>query len=209
MKIKTLNNYINDENTYIVYDENTKNGLVIDPGYNCDGILKAASDDEVNIKYILITHCHYDHISDLEELRERTKAPLVSSKWGSVNIGNPDINHSVLGLDYALSAKKSEIILNDNEELTLDSLKIKCIYTPGHTNCGVSYLINDKKLFVGDTLFLRSIGRSDLPTGDSETLVSSIKNKLYTLDDEIDVFTGHGPITTIGYEKKFNMFVKG
>lgn len=209
MKIKTLNNYINDENTYIVYDENTKNGLVIDPGYNCDGILKAASDDELNIKYILITHCHYDHISDLEELRERTKAPLVSSKWGSVNIGNPDINHSVLGLGYALSAKKSEIILNDNEELTLDSLKIKCIYTPGHTNCGVSYLINGKKLFVGDTLFLRSIGRSDLPTGDSETLVSSIKNKLYTLDDEIDVFTGHGPVTTIGYEKKFNMFVKG
>jgi glyoxylase-like metal-dependent hydrolase (beta-lactamase superfamily II) len=209
MKIKTLNNYINDENTYIVYDENTKNGLVIDPGYNCDGILKAASDDELNIKYILITHCHYDHISDLEELRERTKAPLVSSKWGSVNIGNPDINHSVLGLGYALSAKKSEIILNDNEELTLDSLKIKCIYTPGHTNCGVSYLINGKKLFVGDTLFLRSIGRSDLPTGDSETLVSSIKNKLYTLDDEIDVFTGHGSVTTIGYEKKFNMFVKG
>ncbi|MCI8979224.1 MAG: MBL fold metallo-hydrolase [Clostridia bacterium] len=209
MKIKTLNNYINDENTYIVYDENTKNGLVIDPGYNCDGILKAASDDELNIKYILITHCHYDHISDLEELRERTKAPLVSSKWGSVNIGNPDINHSVLGLGYALSAKKSEIILNDNEELTLDSIKIKCIYTPGHTNCGVSYLINGKKLFVGDTLFLRSIGRSDLPTGDSETLVSSIKNKLYTLDDEIDVFTGHGSVTTIGYEKKFNMFVKG
>lgn len=209
MKIKTLNNYINDENTYIVYDENTKNGLVIDPGYNCDGILKAASDDELNIKYILITHCHYDHISDLEELRERTKAPLVSSKWGSVNIGNPDINHSVLGLGYALSAKKSDIILNDNEELTLDSIKIKCIYTPGHTNCGVSYLINGKKLFVGDTLFLRSIGRSDLPTGDSETLVSSIKNKLYTLDDEIDVFTGHGSVTTIGYEKKFNMFVKG
>ncbi len=209
MKIKTLNNYINDENTYIVYDENTKNGLVIDPGYNCDGILKAASDDELNIKYILITHCHYDHISDLEELREKTKAPLVSSKWGSVNIGNPDINHSVLGLGYALSAKKSEIILNDNEELTLDSIKIKCIYTPGHTNCGVSYLINGKKLFVGDTLFLRSIGRSDLPTGDSETLVSSIKNKLYTLDDEIDVFTGHGSVTTIGYEKKFNMFVKG
>ena len=192
-----------------MYDENTKNGLVIDPGYNCDGILKAASDDELNIKYILITHCHYDHISDLEELREKTKAPLVSSKWGSVNIGNPDINHSVLGLGYALSAKKSDIILNDNEELTLDSIKIKCIYTPGHTNCGVSYLINGKKLFVGDTLFLRSIGRSDLPTGDSETLVSSIKNKLYTLDDEIDVFTGHGSVTTIGYEKKFNMFVKG
>lgn len=209
MKIKTLNNYLNDENTYIVYDENTKNGLVIDPGYNCEGILKSASDDSINIKYILITHCHYDHISDLEELREKTGAKLVSSKNGSVNIGIPEINHSVLGLGYALSAKKSDIILEDNEELNLDGLNIKCIYTPGHTNCGVSYLINNKKLFAGDTLFLRSIGRSDLPTGDGEQLISSIKNKLYKLDDETDVFCGHGNVTSIGYEKKFNMFVKG
>lgn len=209
MKIKTLNNYLNDENTYIVYDENTKNGIVIDPGYKCDGILKAASDDEINIKYILITHCHYDHISDLEQLRKETGAPLVSSKWGSVNIGDPDINHSVSGLGYALSAKKSEIIVNDNDEINFDGLNIKCIYTPGHTNCGISYLINDKKLFSGDTLFLRSIGRSDLPTGNGEQLVSSIKNKLYVLDDETDVFCGHGSVTSIGYEKKFNMFVKG
>ena len=209
MKIKTLNNYLNDENTYIVYDENTKNGFVIDPGYKCDGILKSASDDGINIKYILITHCHYDHISDLEELREKTGAQLVSSKNGSINIGMPEINHSVSGLGYALSAKKSDIILNDNEEFKLDSLNIKCIYTPGHTNCGVSYLINNTKLFSGDTLFLRSIGRSDLPTGNGDELISSIKNKLYTLDDRTDVFCGHGLVTSIGYEKKFNMFVKG
>lgn len=209
MKIKTLNNYLNDENTYIVYDENTKNGLVIDPGYKCGGILKSALDDGINIKYILITHCHYDHISDLEELREKTGAQLVSSKNGSENIGTPEINHSVSGLGYALSAKKSDIILDDNEELTLDGINIKCIYTPGHTNCGVSYLINNTKLFSGDTLFLRSIGRSDLPTGNSDELISSIKNKLYTLDDKTDVFCGHGPVTSIGYEKKFNMFVKG
>ena len=69
MKIKTVNNYYTDENTYIVYDENTKNGIVIDPGYKCDGILKAAQDDGVNIKYVLITHCHYDHISDMEQTR--------------------------------------------------------------------------------------------------------------------------------------------
>ncbi|MCI8403876.1 MAG: MBL fold metallo-hydrolase [Clostridia bacterium] len=209
MKIETLNNYYNDENTYIVYDEITKNGVVIDPGYKCEGILKAASDDEINIKYILITHCHYDHISDLESLREKTKALLVSGKNAVVNIGKPEINHSVSGLGYELRAKKSEIILNDNESLTVDGLNIKCIYTPGHTDCGVCYIFNDKNIFTGDTLFLRSIGRYDLPTGNGDELVNSIKTRLYTLDDETMVFPGHGGQTSIGYEKKFNMYVKG
>ena len=98
MKIKTVNNYYTDENTYIVYDENTKNGLVIDPGYKCDGILKVAQDDGVNIKYVLITHCHYDHISDMEQLREKTGAKLVSGDKASINITDPDINLSYSGL---------------------------------------------------------------------------------------------------------------
>lgn len=209
MKVKTLNNYFNDENTYIVYDENTMSGIVIDPGYKVDGILKSCNDDNIKIKYIFLTHCHYDHISDLEPLREKTGAKAVSSKYASINIGDPDINHSVLGLGYALSAKKSEIILEDGEEFEVDGLKIKCILTPGHTNGGACYLVNNEKLFSGDTLFLRSIGRSDLPTGNGSELVSSIKNKLYTLDDETEVFPGHGGATKIGYEKKYNMFVRG
>ena len=209
MKIKTLNNYFNDENTYIVYDENTNNGIVIDPGYKTDGILKALGDDNIIIKYILLTHCHYDHISDLEPLREKTGAQVVSSKYTSINIGDPDINHSVSGLGYALSAKKSEIILDEGEEFELDGLKIKCILTPGHTNGGACYLVNEKKLFSGDTLFLRSIGRSDLPTGNGAELVNSIQNKLYNLDENIEVYPGHGGATSIGYEKKYNMFVRG
>ncbi len=209
MKIKTLNNFYSNENTYIVYDENTKNGVVIDPGYRDSGILKSASDDGINIKYILITHCHYDHIEYLEQLREKTGAKLVSSENCSNNIGNPDINHSVSGIGITICAKKSEIILSDGEELNIDGMNIKCIYTPGHTNGGVCYLFNNEKLFSGDTLFLRSIGRSDLPTGNGEKLADSIKNKLYTLDENITVFPGHGEQTTIGYEKKFNMFVKG
>lgn len=209
MKIKTVNNYYTDENTYIVYDEDTKNGLVIDPGYKCDGILKAASDDKINIKYILITHCHYDHISDMEQLRERTGTPLVSGDKASINITDPNINLSYSGLGYFLSAKKSDIVLKNGGKIVFDGIKVKCIYTPGHTNCGVCYLVNDRKLFTGDTLFLRSIGRSDLPTGDYESLVNSIKTKIYALADDIDVFPGHGNKTSVGYEKKFNMYVKG
>lgn len=208
MKIKTVNNYMTDENCYIVYDENSKNGLVIDPGYKCEGIIKAAEDEGVSIKYVLITHCHYDHISDMEQLRQKTGALLVSGDKASINITDPYINLSSSGLGYVLSAKKTDKVLKDNEEMLLDSLKIKCIYTPGHTNCGVCYLINDKKIFVGDTLFLRNVGRWDLPTGDEATLVNSIRTRLYTLDDDIDVFCGHGDVTKIGYEKKYNMYVK-
>lgn len=207
MKIKTLNNYLNDENTYIVYDENTLSGIVIDPGYKTDGILKACNDDNIKIKYILITHCHYDHIAYLEELREKTLVPLISSENASINIGKPEINHSISGLGYVLSAKKSEIILGDNEKFIVDGLTIKCILTPGHTNGGACFLINNEKLFSGDTLFLRSIGRSDLPTGNYDELVKSVK-KLYMLDEDIEVFPGHGGATSIGYEKKFNLFVR-
>ncbi len=208
MKIKTVNNYYTDENTYIVYDENTKNGFVIDPGYKCDGILKSAEDDGIKIKYIFITHCHYDHISDLEPLREKTGALLVSGDKASINITDPDINLSLSGLGYVLSAKKSDIVLGDGEEFKIDGINVKCIYTPGHTNCGVCYLVDNKKLFTGDTLFLRSIGRSDLPTGNQDTLVNSIKTKIYALDDEIEVFPGHGESSSVGYEKKFNLYVR-
>lgn len=206
MNIEIINNYMTDENTYIVYKND--GAIVIDPGNSADEIIKKANELGVKIKYIFITHCHYDHIEYLEELRSKTGAELVSSKFGSINIGDPSINLSVSGLGYEISAKKSDIIMNDNEEKAFCGMNFKCIYTPGHTNCGACYL-SENNLFTGDTLFLRSIGRSDLPTGNSDTLFNSIKEKLYTLDENIKCFCGHGKPTEIGYEKKFNFYVKG
>lgn len=205
MKIQRLNNYYTDENTYLVYDGNT--ALVIDPGYKTDGILKAAADAKITIQYILITHCHYDHIEFMEDLREKTNAKLVSGDKASINITDPDINLTLAGLGKAVSAKKSDIILKDGETLPVGNMQVKCIYTPGHTNCGTCYLI-ENHLFSGDTLFLRNCGRWDLPTGDEETLIRSVKNKIYTLDDEIIIHPGHGEQTTVGYEKKFNLYIK-
>ena len=205
MKIQRLNNYYTDENTYLVYDGNT--AFVIDPGYKTDGILKAAADVKTTIQYILITHCHYDHIEFMEDLREKTNAKLVSGDKTSINITDPDINLTLAGLGKAVSAKKSDIILKDGETLPVGNMQVKCIYTPGHTNCGTCYLI-ENHLFSGDTLFLRNCGRWDLPTGDEETLIRSVKNKIYTLDDEIIIHPGHGEQTTVGYEKKFNLYIK-
>lgn len=206
MKIKRLNNYYTDENTYLVYKDKT--ALVIDPGYKTDGILKAASDEDVEIKYILITHCHYDHIEFMEDLREKTGAKLISGDKGAENITNPNVNMSSAALGKAICAKKSDIILKDGEVFDADGMKIKCIYTPGHTNCCVCYMINDH-IFVGDTLFLRNCGRWDMPTGNETTLIKSVKEKLYTLDDKTIVHPGHGEATEIGYEKKFNLYIKG
>ena len=206
MKIEILNNYMTDENTYIIYENN--DAVVIDPGNSADKIIKTADELGKEIKYILLTHCHYDHIEFLEELREKTGAMVVSSDKCSVNIGDPNINLTLHGLGHEIFAKKSDIIMSDGDVKNFCGIDFKCIYTPGHTNCGVCYLAEDN-LFAGDTLFLRSVGRTDLPTGDADMLVSSIKNKLYTLDDDIKVYSGHGKPTTIGYEKKYNFFVKG
>lgn len=206
MKYTSVFDLDTSENTYLVYDENTLNGIIIDPGCDIDKILKMIEDNNVNIKYIFVTHCHYDHIKSIIELKEKTGAYIVSGDKGSDNLGNPGINLSKQGLGYEIKNIKSDIILEDGEIFDLDGLKFKCIYTPGHTSCGVCYLI-ENELFCGDTLFLRNCGRCDLPTGDFKTLENSIKNKLYILPDETVIHSGHGHDSTIGYEKKFNFYV--
>ena len=207
MKYTSIFNNENGENTFLIYDENTLNGVIIDPGCKIEKIEKMINENNVKVKYILLTHCHYDHIMSLIPLKEKTGAEIVSGARGSLNIGDPDVNLTLHGLGYEIKDIHSDIILKDGEELVLDSLKIKCIYTPGHTSCGVCYLI-DNDLFAGDILFLRSCGRWDLPTGDMEVLFSSIKEKLYTLPDDTAVHCGHGSDTNIGYEKKFNFCIR-
>lgn len=196
-----------NENTYLVYDEETKNGIIIDPGCKIENIEQLILENGVNLKYILLTHCHYDHIESLIPLKEKTGAKIVTGDKGNKNIGDTKKNLTLYGLGYPISEIEADIILNDGEILTLDSLDIKCIYTPGHTECSVCYLCSNE-LFSGDTIFLRSVGRWDLPTGDFKTIESSIKEKLYTLPDETAVHPGHGDSTTIGYEKKYNFCVK-
>lgn len=195
-----------NENTYLVFDENTKNGVIIDPGCSIEQIRRMIDEQNVTVKYILLTHCHYDHIMSLIPLKELTGAKIVTGDKGSINIGDPDINLTTYGLGYTIQDIKADIVLKDGELLKLDSLVFRCIYTPGHTNCGVCYYIQNE-LFCGDTLFLRSCGRWDLPTGNEQVLAESIRKRLYVLPDETVVHSGHGHHTTIGYEKKFNFVV--
>lgn len=196
MEIKVLSNKQNGENTYII----TENGMsaVIDPGVPFNDIINSAE----NIKYILLTHCHYDHIEALVELKEKTGALVVFSEENNLN--NEDVNLSAYVYGKNIGTEP-DILVSDGE--VLEFLNIKCIKTPGHTSCGMCYLL-ENNLFSGDTLFRESIGRCDLPTGNFEEIKNSIKEKLYTLSDDVLVYPGHGESTTIGYEKKYNSFVK-
>ena len=207
MKHIKLENYRTSENSYLIYDPATKQGAVIDPGNPVSDILDAARANGIEIRYILLTHCHYDHIEYLNELRAQTGAYVVTGDKCAINLCDPDINLTYAGLGYDLAPKRPEIVLADGEEFAIGEDKVRCIYTPGHTNCSVCYLADDG-LYAGDTLFLRSCGRWDLPTGNEAQIRRSIVERLYTLPDDTPVYPGHSGDTTIGYEKRFNFVVR-
>lgn len=203
MQVKCLENYMTSENTYVVINGNES--MVIDPSYSLNGILDAAGNTKIT--HILITHCHYDHIGTLNQLREKTGALLAAGRYGSVNIGDPVINLTDAYGDNEIICAPADIVPADGETFKAAGMDVKIIYTPGHTNCSVCYVIGNC-IFTGDTLFLRNVGRWDLPTGNEQALVNSVKTKLYTLDDGLKAYPGHGGATSIGYEKKFNLYVK-
>ncbi len=202
MEIKKIINYENDQNTYIIKSQNET--ALIDAGAEFS---KIEENLDGELKYIILTHCHYDHIESLIPLKEKYGSKIVFSKTGKTNLNNPNINLSkmVYGKNTGLDP---DILVLDNDFLELGGVKIKCIETSGHTSCGMCFLIDDI-LFSGDTLFLRSIGRCDLPTGNYKVLENSIKNKLYTLPENVKVYPGHGNDTTIKDEKLYNSFIRG
>lgn len=191
-----------DQNCYLVYDEN-KNGFLVDPGFDTLKILKKIEELNVNAGYILLTHCHYDHIFSVSELRGHKK--LVCGEKCSENIGSLGMNLSA-GIGSPFTVAPADIIVSDESEFIIGDMKIRCIASPGHTDCGFCYMVEDM-LFSGDTLFLRNVGRWDLPSGDENTLKKSIREKLFSLPDNTRVLCGHGGDTTIGYEKKYNFYV--
>lgn len=212
MRIKSLVFNPFYENTYVLWDD-TKQGVIVDPGcyekYEVDELKRFVSEQQIEVKMILNTHCHIDHVLGNYMLKETYQCPL----W--IPEGEEEVFRSVVayapqwGIQSYTEAEVDKL-LKVSDPIEFGNTSLTSILVPGHSPGHlVFYHEGDKKIIGGDVLFRESIGRTDLPGGNHSQLLDNIKNKLYTLDEEIEIYPGHGPATTIGYEKKNNPFVKG
>jgi glyoxylase-like metal-dependent hydrolase (beta-lactamase superfamily II) len=192
-------------NCFIAGCEDTKEAVVIDPGGEADRILLSLAESELKVKYIINTHGHFDHVSANGKMKEATGADLLIHPLDAPMLGMLSSNAAVFGISVANSPPCDRTI-EEGETVSFGDFTFNVIHTPGHTPGGIS-LYSDGIIFVGDTLFAGSIGRTDFPGGDFDTLIASIKTKLFKLEDDVRVLSGHGPETSIGREKRFNPFV--
>ncbi len=192
------------ENCFILFDEN-KDAFVVDPGGSSENIIEAIDKNELNIKYILLTHGHFDHVGAVAALVKKYKAPVYMSKDDRAFLESPkEVRASSFGMQ--IEAADVDVFVKEGDEIPFSEGTIKVIETPGHTLGSVCYLF-ENYLFAGDTLFNGSIGRTDFPESDHSLMIESLK-KLKKLDDEIYVLSGHGPESQISYEKMTNPYLR-
>jgi glyoxylase-like metal-dependent hydrolase (beta-lactamase superfamily II) len=194
-------------NCYIVGDETTKQGMVIDPGAEGRAILRAVSELGLSIKLIVVTHAHFDHVGAVPAVKEATGAQLaIHEADASMRLGPfARMMASISGGSFSRSSQP-ERLLRDGDVIEIDSLRFTVLHTPGHSLGGIS-LYGHGMVFTGDTLFNYGVGRSDFPGCSHRQLIDSIKRKLMSLPDDTIVYPGHGPPTTIGEEKRGNPFL--
>ena len=191
-------------NCYIVADESTKEGIIIDPGDEAKKILKRVNELGLDIKLILLTHGHIDHAGALKEVKEATNAE-VAVHIDDANFERYRSSCLVLGLFYP-HPPAPDRLLKDGDTLDIAGMRFEVLHTPGHTAGGIC-LLRDGVVFSGDTLFNYGIGRSDLLGGNHSQLLESIRSRLLVLDDDTVVYPGHGDGTTIAAERKGNPFL--
>ncbi len=198
------------ENTYIIYDE-TKAAAVVDPGcyedFEKQEISTFIEESELNIKMVINTHCHIDHVLGNAFIAGQYNVPLKIPK-GEVQLLEAVANYAgTWGINHYEPKDPDELL--EEGDITIGNLNLKMILAPGHSPGHLIFHHEESKSVIGgDVLFRESIGRTDLPGGDHEQLLTSIRTKLFTLPDDTTVYSGHGPTTTIGYERQFNPFLK-
>ncbi len=193
-------------NCYIIADENTREAIVVDPGGNAADIRNAIQRHRLHVTAIVNTHAHFDHVLALNEIRAETQAPFMIHADEAPILDTAQASGAMWGMHVTQPAP-ADHLLKDEDEVKAGGIVLKVLHTPGHTPGGIC-LLYEKAVFVGDTLFQGSIGRSDFPGGDYATLMRSIRDKLLPLPDDTMVYPGHGASTTIGQEKQLNPFVR-
>ena len=203
MILKTEVHGIFATNSYFYIDDETLHGFLIDPGAEAEKLLQIISEKNFVIEKILLTHGHFDHIGAVEELQKNLKIPVCMQKNGGDYVKNPVWNLSAY---FSLNVTLDNVnFLKDYSEINLNANKnfsLKIIPTPGHTtDSTIFYSAKDKIAFVGDTIFLGSVGRTDFPGGDEKILIKTLREKIFTLPSETILFSGHSDSTTVANEK--------
>lgn len=196
-------------NCWVLIDEETNEAIIIDLGGGYSKIKKYLNENNANLKFVLCTHGHFDHIMGIPEMQESSdNIPVYMNQKDEVLAKNINEMLNYFGMRGNLpSVKITKFIDENTKDLYIGKNNIEIIETPGHTQGGICFKINDL-LFSGDSLFNREIGRCDLPGGDYNTLIHSLKTKIITLPENIKVFPGHGGKTTIAEEKKYNSYLQ-
>lgn len=195
-------------NCYMVGCDLTRQAAIIDPSWNGLGIAAAADEDGWDISHILLTHSHFDHVGGLADLKEATSAPVYIHAEAVSMLQQANVMASLFGMTIKAPSAPDELLV-PGQVIEVGELRLKTLFTPGHAPGHVSfYLPEYHVVFDGDVLFRESIGRHDFPDSDYDTLMHSIESELMSLPDETRVFSGHGPETTIGYERRNNPFLE-
>ncbi|PNQ78123.1 MBL fold metallo-hydrolase [Paenibacillus sp. F4] len=194
-------------NAYLLQGDDPQRAIIIDPGMNPGPLLRAI--ESLTIEAILLTHAHFDHIGGVEEIRNAKGCPVYLHALEQDWLTSPKLNGSLMWPEASppISTGPAEYDLAEGQQLNLIGHTFKVFHTPGHSPGSVSFLCG-KDLFSGDVLFRQGVGRTDLTGGRERDLYDSIQNKLFSLGDDVTVYSGHGPKTSIGYEKANNPYIR-
>lgn len=207
MRFLQITNGALGEHAYLLGADETKDCVVIDPGMP-KPVLDALEQNGLNCVAILLTHGHFDHIGGVRMIKDRSGAKVYIHELDAGMLGSNRLSLAVLTGDLVKPAE-ADMLLKGGETLALAGLSIDVIHTPGHTKGGVCFALkNERKLFVGDTLFLEGAGRTDFPGGNEKELFHSINDKLFPLEGDYDVYCGHEEDTTLEHERRNNPFVE-
>ncbi len=197
------------QNCTILFDDESKKGVVVDPGGDIDRIVEALTSNAITVTEIWLTHGHIDHAGGAMDLKDRLGVPIVGPHRDDARLlGGLESQAAMFGLDGAVRNVEPDRWLDDGDSVSFDGHVFEVLHCPGHAPGHVVYFNREARFaHVGDVLFAGSIGRTDLPGGDHATLIASIKNKLFALGDDVGFICGHGPGGRLGDERRTNPFL--
>ncbi len=206
MKVARINAYEFGSNCWLVFDEKSGEGIIIDPSPETEKIIETLKDRKVTLKYIFLTHGHFDHMTSVDSLRDALGIPLCIHKDDGECLVNSNLNAYRKFMAADLVFRPAEILLEEGDKLSFGDLEITLMHTPGHSEGSVCYFVEDA-MFSGDTLFDGSIGRCDLMGSDTKKMIGSLK-RIASLNKDYTIYTGHGSVTTLSKQKQYNYYLK-